>query len=65
MGFQDVVYLSSQASFCTTFLKICGRGECLATATCLETVVWGSQGHAPCKDVLLQQILFLCQFNFS
>ena len=33
----------------TTLLKDCGRGEGLAITTCLESVVCGEQGHAPCK----------------
>ena len=28
------------ASFCTTFLKDCGRGESLRATTCLNTMVW-------------------------
>ena len=35
------------------------------TATCLETVVGGKQGHAPCKIFLLQQILQLCLFKLE
>ena len=31
------------------FLKNCGRGEGLGTTTCLKTVHWVLQGHAPCK----------------
>ena len=64
MGFQDVAFLPSRASFSTTFLKSYGRGESLVTTTCLKTVVGGKQGHAPCKILLLQQSLFLCQLNF-
>ena len=55
MGVQDVAFLLSRASFVTTFLKDCGRGESLATTTCLNTVVGGKQGHALCKVLLLQQ----------
>ena len=32
MGFPDVVFLHSQASFHTTFLRNCGGGEGLGTA---------------------------------
>ena len=64
MGFQDVVFLPLCASFYTTFLKNCGRCESLVTTTCLKTVVVGKQGHAPCKILLLQQSLFLCQSIF-
>ena len=64
MGFQDVEFQPSRASFSTMFLKICGRGESLVTITCLNTVVVGWQGHALCKMFLLQQSLLLCQLNF-
>ena len=63
MGFQDVALLLSGASFPTTFVKNCGRCYGLGTTTCFKTVVGGKQGHAPCKILLLQQILF-CQFDF-
>ena len=60
IGFQDVVFLSSRASYSTTFLKNCGRGESLGTTTCLKTVVTGSMPlPAPCKILLLQQSLFV------
>ena len=64
MGFQDVAFMPSQASFSTTFLKKCGRGESLGTTTCLKTVVGGKQGHAPCKILLLQQSLFFTSVKF-
>ena len=64
MGFQDVVLLPSRASFSTTFLKNCGRGESLGTTTCLITVVGGKQGHARCKIPLLQQSLFFVSVEF-
>ena len=48
MGFQDEAFLSSRACFSTTFLKNCGRGECLGTTSCLRTMVGGKQGHVPC-----------------
>ena len=54
MGFQDVAFLPSQASYYTTFLRNYGRGESLGTATCLRTVVEGRQGYPPCKILLLQ-----------
>ena len=57
MCFQDVALLPpSRASFSTTFLKKCVRGESLGTTTCLRTVVGGKQGHAACEIFLLQQI---------
>ena len=64
MCFQDVVFLPFQTSFYTTFVINCGRGEGFRKATCLNTVAGGKQGHAPCKMLLLQQILFLCHSNF-
>ena len=42
--FQDVVFLPSGASFSTTFLKNCGRGESLGSTTCLNAVVGVSKG---------------------
>ena len=63
MGFQDVVFLPSRASFSATFLKNCGRGESHETAYCLRTVVRGKQGHAPSKIFLIPQSLFLCHSN--
>ena len=53
IGFQDVEFLHSRDSF-YTFLKNCDRGKVLGTATCLETMAVGNQGHAPCKIYLLQ-----------
>ena len=41
MGLQDVVFLSSQTSFHTTFLENCGRGEDLWMATYHRAVVGG------------------------
>ena len=64
MGFHDVAFLPSRASFCTTCLKNCGIGWGLWTATCLRTVVGDMQGHALCNVFPLQQFLFLCQFRF-
>ena len=58
MGFQDVVFLSSIASFSTTFLKNCDGGKGHGTTTCLEIVVVGKQGHVSCKILLHQQSFF-------
>ena len=44
MGFLDCEILLSRASFSTTFLKNCGRGESLQTTTCLKAVVGMSKG---------------------
>ena len=38
MTFLDVLFLPCRASFSTTFLNNCGRGEGLGTTTCLETM---------------------------
>ena len=64
IGFHDVTFLLSRASFSTIFLKNGGRGESLETATCPKTVAWGRIGHATCKILLLQQSFFLCHMNF-
>ena len=53
-----------RASFSTTCLKNCGKGECLGTTTCLMTVAGGKQGHAPCRMLPLQQILFFVSLKF-
>ena len=44
MGFQDVAFLPSRASFFTTFLKNCDRRESLWIITCLKIVVGVSKG---------------------
>ena len=49
------------ASFSTTFLKYCGRGESLRNTTCAETVVGGKQRHAPCNVRLLHEVFCSCQ----
>ena len=41
MSFHGVAFLLTHASFFTTFLINCDRGESLVTATCLKTVVEG------------------------
>ena len=63
MSFQDVAFLPSKASFSSTFLRNNGRGEGFCITRCAKTVVGGKQGHAPCRILLLQQSLFLCQSN--
>ena len=64
-SFQDVAFLPpSRASFCTTVLKNCGRGESLWTTTYNRTVVVGKQGHAPCRICLLQQSLLFVPVYF-
>ena len=63
MGFQDVVFLSSRASFSTTFLKNCGRGESLGTTTYLKAFVGLSKGILPVKYFRSNKTS-LCQLNF-
>ena len=63
MSFQDVAFLPSRNSFSTTFLKNCGKGESHRTTTCLNTVVGGRHGHAPCKILSLHKASLLCQSN--
>ena len=64
MGFHDIVFLPTRASFSTTFLKYCSRGESLRTTTCPKTVIWGKQWHARSKIPLLQQGLFsVCRIH--
>ena len=55
MGFQDVAFLPSPASFPPLYLKSSVRGESLGTATCYKTVVGGKQGYTPSKILLLLQ----------
>ena len=61
MGSQDVAFLSSDPSYCTTFLKNCGRGENLTTTTttCPMTVVGGKQGQAPCEILFCIKAFFV------
>ena len=59
MGLQDVAFLSSHASFFTTFLENCGRSESFPTTTCPKAVVMGKQGHAPCDGLSLTKLLFV------
>ena len=57
IAFLDVAFLSSQASFSTTFLKNCGSGESHGTTTYPRAVVGGKQGHAPCRKLALTKLL--------
>ena len=59
MGFHNVTFLLSEASFSATFLNNCGRGESLRTTTCLRSLVGCRQGHDPCEILLLKQSLFV------
>ena len=49
MGFRDVAFLPSRASFSSTFLTNYDRGESLRTATSLKTVVGVSKGMLPVR----------------
>ena len=62
-GFQDVEYLPSRASFFTTFLKNCGRGESLRTTTCLKAVVGVSKGMLPVKYVPIKPLFVSVEFH--
>ena len=53
MCFQDVAFLHLQASFSTTFLKNCGKGEDLESTTCPIIVVQDKQEHAPCRIIII------------
>ena len=64
MGFQDVAFLPFRASYSTTFLLNCRRGESLETITCLKTVVVDSKGMLPVEYFCSSKALSLCQSNF-
>ena len=64
MGSQDAAFMPARDTFNTIFIKNRSRGQDLGNVTSLKTVVKAKQGHAHCKIILLQQILFLCQSNF-
>ena len=57
MGFLDLEFLSSRASFFTAFLNNCGRGENLGTITCHKTDDVG-------KDMLLVKYVFSNNASF-
>ena len=59
MGFQDIAFLPTRASFSTTFLKNCGRGESLGTTTCPKTVVGVSKGMLPVKYFCSNKAFFV------
>ena len=59
MGFQDEALRPTQASFSTIFLKICGRGESLWTATRLKTEVGVSKSMLPVKYFCSTEPLFV------
>ena len=60
-GFQDVAFLPSRASFCSTFLKNCDRCYDLGTASCLQAVGWMSKGMLPVKSFSYNRSYFLCK----
>ena len=49
VGFGHVAFQFSEADFGTTFLKVCGIGEVLGTATCLIIVTADKQVYTLCK----------------
>ena len=64
MGFQDVASLPTRVSFPPPFLKIVVVVIALGPSHVIKLWYGVKQGHAPCKILLLQQNLFLCQLNF-
>ena len=74
MGFQDVAFQPSRASFSTTYVNNCCGGKGLRSATCLNTVVevikgtllvkyFGSQKCAFCiSEISGRLLLFRCSF---
>ena len=58
IGFQDVAFLPSRASFSTAFKKNCGRGESLGTTACPKTVVGVSKGMLPVRYLLSNKASF-------
>ena len=48
---QDVVFLSSRATFYAAYLRHCGRGEGLMSTTCVRTVVGVSKGMLPVRHL--------------
>ena len=59
MGFQDLVFLPSQAGFSTRFHKNCRRGESLETTTCRKTVVGVIKGMLPVKYIHSNKAIFV------
>ena len=57
IAFQDMTFLICRATHYTTFLKICGLD--IPTATCLNRMTGGKQGHAFLQIFSHHQILFL------
>ena len=57
MGFQDLAFMSSSASFPPHFLDIVVEVSDVGlwTATCLKTVFGGKQWHPSCKILLLHK----------
>ena len=60
-GLSKCRVLALLSSFCTTFLKNCGRGGGIWTITCVDSVVGGMQRHVPCKMLFApSNYLFCC-----
>ena len=54
LGVYTGIYGYILVFFYAAFLRNSGSSEGLVVTTCLNTVVMGKQGHAPCKLLLLQ-----------
>ena len=65
MSVQDVSILTSRASFSTTFLKNCSRGETLGTTTRLIAVVCVGIGMLSVKYFCSNKASVLCRSYFK
>ena len=63
MGFQDVVFLPSCASFPPHFLRIVVGVKALGPPHVLRLLLGVSKGMLPVKYLCPTQGLFLCQLN--
>ena len=63
MGFQDVVFLSSQAGFYNTFLENCILWCIFGPLVC-HTGPTFKQGHALCKNICFAMSSLLWQSHF-
>ena len=60
MGFQDVAYLHTRASFFTIFLK---KIAVQVKASGPTTMVGGKQGHAPCTYAPTKPLFVAAEFH--
>ena len=63
MGFHDVAFLPSCASFSMVFLITCGRGEDLSTTTCLKLLFGVSKCLLPLRYFCSYKTPSLCLSN--